>query len=311
MDSVKHSIVIPVYKNYESIPDLMACCRDFHTKLNGQIEFVFVVDGSPDQSFALLESTLKKENLKSRLVLLSRDFGAFNAIKKGLELARGEYIGVMAADLQEPPSFLLTAFENLSFKDCDIVVGERDQRNDGFFSDMASHIFWSLYRKIMPEIPGGGVDIFACTSQVRDVLLSLSENNSSLIGQLYWVGFRKKNIKYNRQKREKGTSAWTFKKKVTYLLDSLYGFTGVPLKFLLSLGLFGCGFSFILALVLIYFKLSNTIQVPGYVAIMLTIMFFGSLNLAGLGIVGEYLHRTFDNSKQRPATITLKVIDCN
>lgn len=302
------SIVIPIYNNQEFIEELMVGCANLAQGLNKPSEFIFVVDGSPDNSLALLKAALPKAQFNSTLINLSRNFGSFSAIRTGLQQAKGKYLFFMAADLQEPPSFILDAASILEANQTDIVIGKRKDRSDGFLNDLASNIFWNLYRRIIPNVPSGGVDIFACTRQVRDALLDLNESNTSLIGQLYWIGFRKTDLEYSRNPRKYGQSGWTFKKKVKYLKDSIFNFTDYPLKLLLSLGFVGCIVSILLGLTLVYLRLTEVVVVPGYVAIMITIMFFGSLNLVAVGIVGEYLHRTFENTKQRSQSIIRELL---
>src|SRR5262249_34840497 len=159
----------------------------------------------------------------AQLICLSRNFGAFAVIRAGLAAACGEYFAVLAADLQEPPTLVLQMFKTLEQDECDVAVGERAKRNDQQRANLASNLFWWLYRKIIfQEIPPGGVDIFGCNRRVRDQLVTLSERNSSLVGLLFWIGFRRKMLPYQRLRREIGKSSWTFTKKWHYLLDSVY-----------------------------------------------------------------------------------------
>jgi polyisoprenyl-phosphate glycosyltransferase len=307
MVDFQYSIIIPIYNNEEFIPELLACCVSLKENLGKPSEFIFVVDGSPDNSLAKLKASLPNAKINSKLVELSRNFGSFSAIRTGLQYAKGKYLFFMAADLQEPPSFILDSAKILENGEFDIVIGKRKDRNDGFLNDLSSNTFWNLYRKIIPNVPKGGVDIFACTQQVKDSLLQLNESNTSLIGQLYWIGFKKLDLEYSRTQRKHGVSGWTFKKKLKYLMDSVFNFTDYPLRLLLSLGFIGCALSILLGIILIYLRITEVIQVPGYVAILITIMFFGSLNLAAVGIIGEYLHRTFDNTKNRSQSIVRNI----
>ena len=228
-----YSVIIPVYRNEEFISDLMVefariaqTCED---RFGMSVEFVFVVDGSPDRSYELLREALPRAPFKSQLILHARNFGSFAAIRTGLRAARGQYFGVIAADLQEPPELLLAFLENLMTGQHDIVAGVRSEREDPIASRWMSELFWSFYRRwIVNEIPEGGVDVFSCNKHVRDELLKLEEANSSLVGLLFWLGFRRHLVPYVRRKRAYGKSAWTFRKKVTYFLDSVFAFTDLP-----------------------------------------------------------------------------------
>jgi polyisoprenyl-phosphate glycosyltransferase len=297
------ALIIPVYRNEESISDLIGAIKRIRDK-SPDLFVTFVVDGSPDNSYLLLSEELKKTGFPSKLVLHSRNFGSFAAIRTGLALTSAENYAVMAADLQEPPELILSFFERLKAREADIVYGVRSGRKDGFIADSLSSAFWAMYRKfIIKEIPVGGVDIFGCSRQVRDQLIKFTEASSSLVGQLFWVGFKKAAVPYQRLPREKGKSAWTFKKKYNYMLDSMFAFTDLPIKALIALGAFGVFASLSVGTIVLVAKLMGLIAVSGYTAIILTIVFFGMINMLGLGIVGTYSHRAYENTKQRPLTI--------
>lgn len=295
------SLVIPVYRNSANIAPLLDALTSLHETLLGALEVVFVVDGSPDDSFLQLANRLPSTPLRSQLLLLSRNFGSFAAIRAGLEAGRGERFAVMAADLQEPPELIVEFDRVLAAGEADVVVGQRTGRNDPLSSRLASNVFWGFYRRfVQPEIPEGGVDIFGCQRHVRDQLLALRENNSSLVGLLFWVGFRRVSVPYERRVRAIGRSAWTFTKKLRYLTDSVYAFSDLPIRMLTRIGVLGVVVSVTLALVVLTAKLFGNIPVPGYTATVLTVIFFGALNCFGLGLVGNYVWRTFENTKGRP-----------
>lgn len=305
-----HSLVIPVYRNVDSIPDLLTAIGVLHEALNGQLETIFVVDGSPDRSHALLDELLPATGLRAHVILLSRNFGAFAAIRCGMEHARGDYIAVMAADLQEPRELILEFFDALRSKPVDIVFGQRLARSDPGLGKFASRLFWWLYRKfVQPDVPPGGVDIFAVTASFRDRLMRFSEANSSLLGLLFWMGGRRLFIGYERKQRQHGKSAWTFKKKLTYLLDSIFAFSDLPVRVLMAVGLFGLVLAIGLAGIVLVMRLASSYVVPGYAGTMLTILFFGALNTFGIGIIGNYAWRAYENTKQRPLNIVLAQTD--
>ena len=273
-------------------------------QLGRQMEVVFVVDGSPDQSFAMLKASLHQLDFPAQLLLHSRNFGSFPAIRSGLAVARGEYFGVMAADLQEPPELLIAFFAALVNEEYDVVIGTRESRNDPYFSRIASGIFWSLYRKmVVPDMPEGGVDVFGCNRAFRDQLLKLEESRSSLIALIFWLGFRRKLVSYERLIRQEGKSSWTLKKKIDYMMDSIFAFTDYPIRLLIRIGVLGCIMSMALGAGVFIAHAAGRINVPGYAATMLVVLFFGMLNLLGLGLVGTYAWRAYENSKQRPLAV--------
>jgi glycosyltransferase involved in cell wall biosynthesis len=301
----KTCLVIPVYKNEANIPELLAAITDLSDLLMTSLHLVFVVDGSPDKSYEILDSKLDDLPFPATLLLHSRNFGSFAAVRTGLASVNADYYAVMAADLQEPTSFVYDATSLLSADAADVICGVRKDRSDGLWSDLASFSFWALYKKfVMPDMPHGGVDIFACNRQFRDVLLTLEERNSSLIGQVFWMGFRRQYVHYVRQKRSIGKSGWTLQKKITYMLDSVFAFTDLPIRLLMFSGSAALTFSIALGLTVVISKLVGLLAVPGFAMTLLVVLFFGSLNIFGLGIVGTYTWRTYENTKVRPLTLS-------
>jgi len=162
-----------------------------------------------------------------------------------------------------------------------------------------------VYRRfVMPEIPPGGVDIFALSSAFRDRLLSLRESNTSLLAQLFWLGGRRAYVPYERRAREHGRSAWTLRKKLRYLSDSVFAFTDLPVRLLFWTGALALVVAAVIGAAVLVARLSGWMAVvPGYAATMLTILFFGALNALGLGVVGTYAWRGFENTKARPLAV--------
>jgi glycosyltransferase involved in cell wall biosynthesis len=307
-----YSIVIPVYKNEASVPDLLLTLDGISKRLNSALEVVFVVDGSPDESFQRLAAQLPNVPFKSKLIALSRNFGSFSAIRVGLQKATGPYFAVMAADLQEPADLIVAFFDELAKDEADVVVGTRVSRDDPFLSRLGSQLFWFFYRRfVQPELPRGGIDIFGCNAAFQRELLKLEESHSSLVGLVVWLGFRRKAIPYKRRRREHGRSAWTLTKRMRYLADSSFSFSDLPIKVLLWLGSAGLLISVVFSMILLWSRLTGRIQVPGYSPIVLTIIFFGSINLVCLGIVGAYVWRVYENTKKRPGAVVLREMQFN
>ena len=306
METVTYSVVIPVYRNAESLGELLRALADLDARLGHALEAVFVVDASPDDSHAILRDLLPQAGFNSQLLLLSRNFGSFAAIRCGLGAARGRYLAVLAADLQEPPQLLARFFEVLSQDEIDVVVGTRISRNDPWFTRTAAALFWRLYRRLInPAIPQGGVDLFACNTTFRDQLLALEEHHSSLIGLIFWLGFRRAEVPYERLARRHGRSAWTLQRKITYMLDSVFSFSDLPVRLLLLTGIVGITVAIALGLTVLAMRLAGGIGAPGYTATMITILFFGGLNALGLGIIGAYVWRAFANTQRRPLAILM------
>ena len=302
------SLVIPVYRNEASLPELLDALRGLHQALKGGLEVVFVVDGSPDRCHELLRERLPATGLTATLVLLTRNFGSFSAVRMGLAEGRGDSFAVMAADLQEPPALVLRMQDILARDGADVVVAERTLRHDPLLQRWQARVFWALYRRyVVPEMPPAGVDIFACNLAFRDALLALPESRSSLIAQIFWLGFRRASVPYERLERRHGQSAWTWRKKVSYLADSVFAFTDLPVRLLTRVGALGLLVASALGIAVLFGKLAGLIAVPGYAMTLIAILFFGALNLLSLGIVGTYAWRAYENTKQRPQAVALRV----
>jgi glycosyltransferase involved in cell wall biosynthesis len=295
------SLVIPVYNNLESLPRLLRELEAFSERLPDDLEVVFVVDGATDGSDRYLREHLPTWRVASRLIELSRNFGSFPAIAGGLEQASGDVIAVMAADLQEPVDLILEFQRLLAAGEADVVFGVRKRRGDPFWSRWLSEIFWRLYRRfVVSDMPQGGVDVFGCTRQVRDRLMELKESHTNHVALVLWVGFRRAFVPYDRQPRLEGRSQWTVGRKLRYAIDSVFSFTDLPIRALLFLGVAGTAFAAAAAVTVFVMWALGRIPVLGYTPLMLVITFFGGLTALGLGIVGQYLWLSLQNTRRRP-----------
>ncbi|MCR6626426.1 MAG: glycosyltransferase family 2 protein [Pseudoxanthomonas sp.] len=302
----RYSLIIPVYRNAENIDELVPACQTLHEALNRRLEVIFVVDGSPDDSHDRLKARLPSSGLRAQLISLSRNFGSFAAIREGMLHARGEFAAVMAADLQEPPELVLEFFSRLENGEGDIAFGVREARNDPMMSKMFSAMFWRIYRSfVQRDVPVGGVDVFATNRAFLDRLTGFSEANSSLLALLFWMGGRRIFVPYTRRERIHGKSAWTFRKKFNYLLDSIFAFTDAPIRLLLASGILGMALAVTLGIAVLLARLLGEVDVPGYTGTMLAVLFFGGLNALGLGLVGNYAWRAYENTKHRPLSIPM------
>jgi hypothetical protein len=206
--------------------------------------------------------------------------------------------------MQEPPSILTDFYRALNGGNVDVVVGKRISRNDGIISDLSSKLFWRMFRKfVSQEVPYGGVDVFAINRKVLKQVLLLAEQNTSLVGLIYWVGFQRSVVDYERIKRKHGKSGWTLRKKFRYFEDSIFSFTNLPIISLQVIGGLGIIFSSITAAIVFIFWLNSSIPIPGYTPLIITILASTSSILLGLGIVGSYTWRAYENTKNRPAAI--------
>ncbi|HLH05169.1 MAG TPA: glycosyltransferase family 2 protein [Bryobacteraceae bacterium] len=298
------SIVIPIYKNEENLPRLLAELQTFAASFTDELEVVFVVDGSPDGSLDFLRERLPAFPVPTQLIELSRNFGAFSAIGAGLRYGRGDVLGVLAADLQEPLELMTEFHRVLRSGEADVAFGYRVSRADPWWSQMASEWFWRLYRSfVLKGMPKGGIDVFACTRQVRDELVKLPEVQTNLIALLFWLGFRRTFVPYERRARREGRSAWTVRKKLRYAVDSIFNFTDLPIRGLLLIGATACVLAMAAAVVVLVAWLEGKIPVLGYTPLMLVIAFFGGAFALSLGVVGQYIWLSLQNARRRPGFV--------
>lgn len=306
MSSPDYSIVIPVYNNEASLSAVIERLERISHAIDGTLEGVFVVDGSPDASALVLERLLPSASFASQLVVLSRNYGAFAAVRAGMAAAGGRAVAVMAADMQEPEDLYLRFHAALVEGPAFIALGRRESRADPGLQSLLARSYWSLYRRlVVPEIPAGGVDVFAARREVVDELVRLHESHTSLIGLLYMVGFPRVELSYHRAERHEGRSSWSWRKRIRYLLDSIFSFTDLPIIAITAVGFVGSVGSILVAAVVLIGWLAGRIQVPGYTPLMFAIAIMTSLVLFSLGIVGSYIWRTYENSKQRPRWIPM------
>ena len=307
MTNYSVSIVVPVYKNEGSIDQLLHRINEISAAVSGMVEAVFVVDGSPDKSLDTLRSQLPMAGFDAKVLLLSRNFGAFSAIRAGLREARGDATVVMAADLQEPTSLITNMLGIVQRDEADVAVGVRQSRKDGVVSRTLSAVFWKIFNRVSSlELPRGGVDIFALSRSARETLNTFEESSTSLIGLIYWMGFRRQEVPYHRVERRVGRSSWSLQKRINYAKDSVTAFSEFPLTVFLWSGAVGAIVSLVFALIGAFQYIFTSDHQSQREVTAIGLLFVASYLMAGLGVLGTYLWRIADNVRKRPDSITWK-----
>jgi glycosyltransferase involved in cell wall biosynthesis len=307
MSTYAVSIVVPVYKNEGAIDHLLKRIGEISRAVTGTVEAVFVVDGSPDKSLEALRSQLPMAGFDAKVLLLSRNFGAFSAIRAGLREARGDATVVMAADLQEPTSLITDMLGIVQRDEADVAVGVRQSRKDGVVSRTLSAVFWKVFNRVSSlELPRGGVDIFALSRSARETLNTFEESSTSLIGLIYWMGFRRREVPYHRVERQVGKSSWSLQKRINYAKDSITAFSEFPLVVFLWSGVIGALVSLVFALIGAYQYVFTSDHQSRREITAIGLLFVASYLMAGLGVLGTYLWRIADNVRKRPDSITWK-----
>ena len=300
---MKVSIVIPVYYNEDNLIPLYEDLKaKFISKIDYDYEIVMVNDGSKDKSYDVMKN-LSERDANVKIFSLSRNFGSHAACLCGLSHSSGDCAIIKAADLQEPTEILLEMVE--SWKNGNnVVLACREGREESKAQTGFANLYYWLVRKTsLPTMPEQGFDVYLLDKKVINVLDQLDEKNSAITGQILWSGFKTGTVYYTRKAREIGTSKWTFKKKIRLVADTLFSFSTVPIRLLEIVGFLSVLIGFVWAIVVIVSKLAGNIPISGFTTLLLfNIISFGIVMMS-MGILGEYLWRTFDASRNRPPYI--------
>jgi len=300
------SVVVPVFHNEESLPDLTAALE--RAAPGPEFEYVFVDDGSEDGSWRVLEEYAAREP-RARLVKLSRNFGSFTACVAGLAHARGRAAVLISADLQDPPE-LIPAMVALWRAGHEVVLAVRAERAEGFVQRLVAGLYYRAMRRwALPDMPVGGFDFVLIDRKVVDTVVAVKEKNTTLMGLILWTGFRRATIPYARRAREKGRSMWTLRKRLKYFIDSFVSFSYFPIRLVQLLGVLFAVAGFTHAVVVTVLRLTNNIPIQGWTALMVVILVMGGVQLVTLGVLGEYLWRALDETKRRPLFIVDRVVE--
>jgi len=306
------SLVIPVYYNEENIPVTWQVLRETLETLPHGIdwEVIFIDDGSGDDSFARLCEVRESAPERVCVLKLLRNFGQYAAILAGLQRARGDACVVMSADLQDPPELILEMARRWADGGHKIVLCTRNQREDGKLAAWTSRIFYRLMRRYaIPNMPEGGFDYFLIDRCVIDILQAVPERNGFLQGQVLWAGHDPSLIPYTRRKRKLGRSRWTLSMKLAYFFDGFVSYSIAPIRLITAVGILVSLLSFGYAGLILGARLVSAISIAGWAACMVSILMLSGVQLVMLGIIGEYLWRTYQTADRRPAFIIEAILD--
>ncbi|HXB41699.1 MAG TPA: glycosyltransferase family 2 protein [Bacteroidia bacterium] len=307
----KLSIIIPCYYNEENIPVTGQKLMEMETLLpvGTETEYVFVDDGSKDNTLQALLDFKGKYPDKVRVVKLAGNVGSYNALVAGMEFATGDCLTVISADLQDPPE-LIPKMYDYWLKGIKFVVASRTDRQEPFFSKAFSNLYHSLIKRLaLSNIPKGGFDFVLFDRKLKDELLKMREKDTNSLYLLAWMNFEMVSIPYSRNKREIGKSRWTMKKKIKLFIDSFVSFSFFPLRLITVLG-FIIGFvALIYSGIIIAQKISGKVPVSGWSSMMLIILLTSSFQMIAIGILGEYLWRVLEAARNRPLYVVEKVYE--
>lgn len=311
----KFSIVVPVYQNEDNLEQTIPKLLSLEKNLPGyELELVFVDDGSTDNSVSIINKYHWQHGDRITLVKLTRNFGQTPATQAGLRESKGDCIGIISADLQEPYE-LFVNMVGIWAKGKKLVLAERDEREESKGHTIVSSLYWKFVSKYaVKEFPLGGFDFCVMDRQIRDDLVQINEKNTSIFPLIFWLGYEYQILRYNRKLRTAGKSQWTLKKKINLTIDTIIGFTYLPLRFVSILGFFTSFLAFLYLLYILFrwFFIGSTVE--GWTSITILILVFGGLVLLSLGVLGEYIWRILEETRKRPAYLIDSVTqkrDCN
>jgi dolichol-phosphate mannosyltransferase len=237
------------------------------------------------------------------IVKLARNFGSMAAIQAGLAHATGDCVGMIAADLQDPPELfveMLTHWERGS----KVVLAVRADRDEPITQRWFAHLYYSLMRRFaLPGYPEGGFDFFLIDRQIVADLNRIAEKNTNLMSLIFWLGFDPIMLPYVRRRRDKGRSRWTLAKKIKLFVDSFIGFSYAPVRLMSVVGLATAASAFAYAIYIVLLWMFQDIPVRGYAPIVILIALTSGIQMSMLGVVGEYLWRMLDEVRRRPAYV--------
>lgn len=294
------SVVIPVFNEERLIEALVSRCVAAMQAITPDFELIFVDDGSCDQTRSLLLAAHVSE-LRVKVLVLSRNFGHQAAYTAGLHRARGKYVAMMDGDLQDPPELLAQMYALLATDQCDIAYGQRIDRGEDVGRKLLSGLFHRIFREVSQLEQTNNVGNFSMLNRrALTALLSLKEKNRYLPGLRAFIGFRQLPVPYARQPRHEGTTPkMSYKRLISLGLDAIFSFSDLPIKVCLYTGIVGM---LVFLAGGIYVMVSKLLGVApiGWSSLGMSIYFVGCIQLLSLGIVGEYVFRTYRESQNRP-----------
>lgn len=308
IDHVQVSLVVPVFNEAQAIGLFLARIDQvFARETDVSLELIFVNDGSSDSTLELLLEHQKTDS-RIRIVDLSRNFGKEAALTAGLEAATGQVVVPIDVDLQDPPEVIVQMIAKWR-EGFEVVLGHRVSRHsDTWAKKTSASWFYRLHNKISDQpLPENVGDFRLMDRCVVDALHSLPESRRFMKGLFAWVGFRTTHIDYERDERVAGESKFNGWRLWNFALEGITSFSTEPLKIWTYMGLFVSVISFAFAMFIVVRTMFTGVDVPGYASLMVAVTFLGGLQLIGIGVLGEYLGRTYIESKRRPVFLVRRL----
>jgi dolichol-phosphate mannosyltransferase len=309
MKNPQISIVVPLYNEEKTFSILTERLLGILDRLSISIQVVLVNDGSDDNTPFLMQHLSKKDN-RFKSIFLSRNHGHQIAVSAGMFYADAEEaIMIIDGDLQDPPE-LITDFYAIIKEGYDVVYAVRKKRKANITMKIAYWLYYRIQRMVSNfSIPLDSGDFCMITKRVKDVMITMPENSRYLRGMRSWVGFKQFGYEYNRENRQAGESKYNLKKLLELAFNGIFNFTQFPIKLIYSLGLISIAIAMLYILFLLWLKIRGSDLPQGYFTLIVAVTFFSGVQLISLGLIGEYVYRTYNQVRQRPLFIIDKVIN--
>ncbi|MDJ1474611.1 glycosyltransferase family 2 protein [Bacillus wiedmannii] len=303
------SIVVPMYFEEEVAQECYNRLKSVMLQNDINYEFVFVNDGSTDRTMEIL-SEIAANDYRTKIVNFARNFGHQIAVTAGIAAAKGDAIVIIDADLQDPPEVIPELIAKWE-EGYEVVYAKRKQRKgETWFKLLTAKYFYKFLNYMSDiDIPKDTGDFRIIDRKVADVFNQMTERNRFIRGMMSWVGFRQTYVEYERDERFAGETKYPLKKMIKFASDGIIAFSTKPLRIVMTLGLLSVLISIIVLLYTITVKIIGTGTQTGWASIMVAITFFSGIQLLGLGIVGQYIARIYDESKNRPIYIVKETIN--
>jgi glycosyltransferase involved in cell wall biosynthesis len=303
MNIPTYSIVIPVFNEERSLPELRSRLESMLGALDGPAEVILVDDGSSDDSYQLMQH-LHRQDARFKIVHLARNFGHQLAITAGIDLAAGEAVVIMDADLQDPPEVVLELAKKWR-EGYEIVYGIREDRStDTWFKRRTAGLYYRILGRLTEvDIPPDVGDFRLVDRRAVEAFKGMREQSRYVRGMFSWIGFRQVGVTYRRAERYAGQTKYPFRKMSRLAVDGIVGFSRVPLRLALNLG-FVCSFVALAAgAYTLAGRLFGAYAVPGWTSVVMAVLFLGGIQLAMMGFMGEYIGRIYEEAIHRPLYI--------
>ena len=282
---MKLSIVIPIYDEEENIDSLINRLRTVVAQMQISCEYIFVNDGSKDHSFQLIKN-LALADPAIKYIDFSRNFGHQIAVSAGLDLAAGDRVAIIDADLQDPPELIIDMFAKMD-QGYEVVYAKRNNRNgESWLKKFTAKVFYRILKSITSvKIPVDTGDFRIIDRKVVNVLNQMPEHNKFLRGQISWIGFKQTYVEYDRKVRQAGSTGYTYKKMIRLALDGITSFSNFPLKVASICGFVVSGIAFMVMIYALYSRYITKDYVEGWTSTIISVLFLGGIQLISIGII--------------------------